>query len=113
MLGTKNLRREEALLMSGKTVRHRHAQHILSVHQAASATTASRTASRAWVARCPYLCDLRHQRRMAQIQGHSREDLRSTVACPLRRGGCIATCNSELFFVQAIPSRTPFSRMFG
>lgn len=105
--GTKSLRREEDLLMSGKTAPHRRAQRTLSVHLAASATTASQTASRVRVVKCPYLCDLRHQHRTAQIRGPSREGRRSTVDYPLRRGGCTATCNSQLFFVRVENLRTP------
>lgn len=105
--GTKNLRREGALLMSGKTVRHRHDQRTLSAHQAALAITVSPTASLVWVVRCPYPCDLRHQRQMAQIRGLNQEGRRSTVDCPLHRGECTATFNSQLFFVRLEHSRTP------
>jgi hypothetical protein len=104
---TKSLRREEALLMSGKTVRHRHVQRTLSARQAALATTVSPTASRVWVVRCLYPCDLRHQRQMARIRGPSQEGRRSTADCPLPRAGCTATCNSQLFFVRVEHSRTP------
>lgn len=87
--------------MSGKIMVQRlHAQHTLNAHQAALATTASRTASRVKVRRCLFPCDLRHQHRTAQIRDPNREGRRSTVDCLLLHGGCTATCNSRFYFAE-------------
>jgi hypothetical protein len=104
--GSKSLRQGEVLPMSGKTAPRPHVQHTLNARRAASVITVSRTASQVRVVRCPCPCDLPHQPLTVQVQDRNQEDRRSTVDCLLRRGGCTATCNSQLFFVRVDYPRT-------
>lgn len=90
----KNRHREEVQLMSETMGKRLHGQHTRCEHRAASATTASRTASRVRADKCLSPCDLRHQHRMVQIRDRNREGRLSTVDCRRHQGGCTATCSS-------------------